>query len=445
MLWIKHFTIINISLPKMKTYQTLYMICGLLLTGLATSCKNDDDNGLVVFQVAVKSVDGDQVTLVVTHNGSNRDNYCGFALQGEVADVQQAISEYLASNSSPSLKEQKKKVIKLSGLAPHTTYTYIVFGLTNEHDLYGVTASITFATGDARWRAQVNDNWTVTYHGATLYSNNYYSHISVDVAEGSDEAYFVTDYMRDDVDSYDTEEAFISFAVDDHNRHWQAASKDDFWKEDFELYTASSQHYAHLLPTVEYVTYAIGLTSDGRPTGHYAKSEPYKVDAYPMLPAYQLLFYKSIVNSKWVLENEETGQQQECTLKEYTRNQSFGMCWDALTYNSLNRFEVLFSPTDQSLTINQCETDHGGVERIDGNIVSGDIHIMGWQKTEHGDTVLSQSPVITRGELQGESWLFKSAFTTGSSGMAYVIFKKDGTYIIHPHACISFPFIMRKP
>lgn len=411
-----------------------------------TSCNNTNDNdNQVVFNVSVKKIDGDQVTLVVTHNGSNRDNYCGFALKGEVADVQQAISKYLASNSSPSLKEQKKKVIKLNGLAPHTTYTYIVFGLTYEHNVYGVTAVTTFVTGDARWRAELNDNWTVTYHGAALYSDNYYSHISVDVTEESEEAYFVADYQYYDVDNYDSEEAFISFAVDDHNKRWQESNKDDFWKEDFELYTASSQHYAHLTPKVKYVTYAIGLTADGKPTGHYARTEPYIVDAYPMLPAFQQLFYKSAISSHWVLENEETGQQQKCTLKEYMRNQSLEMYWDALTYNSINRFEVLFSPTDQSLTIKQCETRHGGVEKIDGKTVSGDIHIMGWQKTEQGDTILSQSPVITRGELLGETWLFKSAFTTAPSGMAYVIFKKDGTYIILPHASISFPFIMRKP
>ena len=413
--------------------------------GLTSCDSNTDDNeGQVVFSVSVKEIDGEQVTLVVTHNGSNRDNYCGFVLQGEVTDVQQAIRKYLASNSSPILKEQKKKVIKLNGLAPHTTYTYIVFGLTYEHNVYGITAVTTFVTGDARWRAKFNDNWTVTYHGAALYNNNYYSHISVDVAGESDEAYFVADHSHYDVDSYDSEEAFISFAVDDHNKQWHASSKDVFWKEDFELYTASSQHYAHLTPKVEYVTYAIGLTADGKPTGHYAKTEPYTVDTYPMLPAFQLLFNKSTI-SKWILENQETGQQQKCTLKEYMRNQSLGMYWDALTFNSINRFEVLFSPTDLSLTINQCETRHGGVERIDGNLVSGDIHIMGWQKTEQGDTVLSHSPVITRGELQGDTWLFKSAFTTSPSGMAYVIIKKDGTYIIHPRACISFPFIMRKP
>jgi hypothetical protein len=165
-----------------------------------------------------------------------------------------------------------------------------------------------------------------------------------------------------------------------------------------------------------------------------------------MLPAYAALLYKSYVSTKWELFNESEHQTIPCVLKENVRNESILMEWSTLTYSSLNRFPVSFSPVDGSLQIGSCETRAGTVERIDGELVSGDLYIMGWLLNEQGDTVLSQSPVIARGLPQADdTYLFTSAFSSGKSGMAYVIFKKDETYMLRPGAIITFPFRMRKP
>ena len=87
----------------------------------------------VIFDDVITDVEDYSAIATITHNGTNRDCYYGFVIKGNVNDVQLEINKFLSTSNKykilSSLKNQRKKVISISGLSPKKAYTYIAFGL----------------------------------------------------------------------------------------------------------------------------------------------------------------------------------------------------------------------------------------------------------------------------------------------------------------------------
>ena len=420
------------------------------------ACSDDDKYATqdVTFHVEVQEVGAGSVILLVTHNGTNRNYYCSFIMPGKVEDISQAISQYVADIDDDNwwqyVKDQRKRIIKVGGLAGRQSYTCVVFGY-SETGLYGTPASITFTTEDGEWNAQEQTDWQLTYNAATIWKHNYYSDISVTMPDDCTEQYFVTEYETSAIESKGSIEEFISFAIDDYRQRIVNADEQSFWKEDLMPRSGSSHHYAHLSVGTEYTAFAIGLKSDGTPTGHYAKSEPFTVAKYPMTPYYQSLLYKSYVSTPWELRSNDGQTSQSVKLKELSRNESLAIEWESLQHGALNCFETGYSPEDGSLTIKSQLTNASTTDRIDGTktgkIVSGEMHVVGWYINEQGDTLISQQADIARGERQDDgTYLFWQSFPGYRVGMGYVIYQKsDGSPILLHHTAINLPFKMSIP
>lgn len=73
----------------------IWLYC--LLYALIAACSSDEDDGqgTVVFHVAVDSVAAYSVTATITHNGSNRDSYYAYAVEGRVSNVRDEVVRLL--------------------------------------------------------------------------------------------------------------------------------------------------------------------------------------------------------------------------------------------------------------------------------------------------------------------------------------------------------------
>ncbi len=425
----------------------IWLYC--LLYALIAACSSDEDDGqgTVVFHVAVDSVAAYSVTATITHNGSNRDSYCSFVVDGSVGNVQDVIDSYMSTLSEEAarylaLKWQRKKIVRLSGLLPQHTYTYIVFGLTEEGQQYGVPATVTFTTDISHIELQEYPMWKLNYEGFREHLYNYYACVGVEDNGPANENYFVAEYDVETINRFGSDAHFLPYIVEDYKNRLKQHSSDSAWEEDLLPRSGSSHHYAHLETGRTYVAYAVGITESGDFSGHYAKSEPFTIDEYPMLGGYADLVERNLV-STWLLDSEDEITSLTATLYEDVRNESILMRWKE--FSILWKFSIIYTAKDASLTVRQQLMDESTYVKIDRTNVRGKLYLKGWYLDQHGDTVISSQTNIAHGELQSDgSYRFVPLMQETATGLALVLEKADYQTIIVPGAVLNMPFIMRK-
>lgn len=132
---------------------------GILLTVLLLTGCNEPihsiafpDFSTIKFSVTVPSDSetSDGASLIVSHDGSDRDTYYCFATKDLYSDVSIAvnreISELSKQESPVNLKTGSYRVTYVNGLESSTPYRVIVFGLNADGTVYGIPGESNFTT-----------------------------------------------------------------------------------------------------------------------------------------------------------------------------------------------------------------------------------------------------------------------------------------------------------
>lgn len=437
-------------------FNTIFL-CLLLFVFCTCTDKKETISQEVIFNVAITDVEDYSAIATITHNGTNRDCYYGFVTKGNVDDVQLEINKFLSTSNKDkilsSLKNQRKKVIPISGLSPKKTYTYIAFGLDEEGKLYGIPACAKFTTTVGQFVAVENPNWEIEYQGPDLFNNGYYSKFHVGVIGDPIEHYFVYDCKADFSESFESEEDLIIHAIEEFKE--QHLDEDQILNEDFWINESfvfqGSYFYYHVLDEGEYVAYAIGINLDGTPTGHYVKTPVFQVNEYPAVEDYTEL----LTNSWQITDLYNDSILYDITFEKLKVNQSLLMHgWGDLPYPLVVKFNqneseiILYSQlVSTNVTLNLNEMD-----------VTGDLYIKGyWDKSNNpkGGTLTTEPYALTTGTrysslytLYGfSSSYYISSISTGVKfidGITYVLHTKDEQDIVLENTKIDIPFYLKK-
>ena len=426
-----------------------FVIIAFMVSFVLCSCSEDAESiRKVVFHVSVTVPieEGKSPVVTITHNGTNRDEYCGLLVEDTLSDIEQIINEYVSKNDDIPLLSQKKKVITLYSLAPNKTYTFVVFGITSKNMRYGQPASTKFRIPGEIFTATINPNWKVNYRGKLLYEGNYYSMTTVDVDKSSTEQYFVYEYEPTFVSRFSSMEDFLYHATNDYHERLRTDDTNAFWKEDNQLHTESISHYFHLGSgeysdrQKKYLSFAIGLNSEGKPTGHYARSDTFELGEYPYLASY--LYIVGGVVGKWKAVSEDGKIQLNARLSNKVANETIKAGWEE--FGITKYFTIRYNPYNASLMINDEQVD-ANYQRIDGKSVHGKTYMKAWYLNNLGDTLLSSSTELAYGILQQDgTYLFRSMIENDKTGLIFAFYTDDGRILLNQNTSITLPFTLSK-
>lgn len=422
--------------------KVFYFLIPLFVIG----CSDESSDGDVVFHLSISEVKAFSATVTVMHNATNRDAYYGFAVEGLVSDVLSEINLYLSHTDSSRIIEaihyQRKSVFQITGLTPERTYTYIIFGMNEDGVLYGEPASIEFRTTKSDLVATENPNWIIRYRGHSVYNENDYSLISVSLNGEVEERFFLATYTATFASTFDRIEDLIVYAA---NEFITKKEKDeDYWLETSEVRTESTNFYRYLQEG-DYVSYAIGLNSDGTPTGHYVSTNTYHVDKYPACAE-----YANLLNEWGIMD--KNGKWYFVKFSERVVNKSLIMTGWA-NYDNYP-IVLTFNRSDASLKITSQEiVDHATFNFKDGSVYQGLLSFRGIYYDENSTLKPTKTKGLTLANAQlGEdgSYTFTSGFHVTQedgtriegTGMSFYLETEDGkNYFIGQ---MLFPLVMKK-
>lgn len=118
------------------------------------------------FTLEVSETDATSAKIRVEHNGERNDTWYYFVTTE--SDIDQAILdevEKLQKEGDVTLQRSTGKNITVKNLEAKTTYTFVVFGLSSEGEVYGTPADIEFTTKADITNLTESDEWAITYDG----------------------------------------------------------------------------------------------------------------------------------------------------------------------------------------------------------------------------------------------------------------------------------------
>ncbi len=246
-----------------------------------------DEPAVVTFTAQATNVLENGVSISISHDGTENDTYYGFyttdltseagtLIEAQVAELKESVSDL-----TQVLWKGKTLVRPVMNLTPATDYKYIVFGVKADGTVYGKEGVAEFKTLETEeLKFEVNPAWTVSYDGKSVH-NTYGLVDVISVATTSTEGYII-DVI--DVESYETDGIEASFLasidyiqsiIDQDVNNGYETTWDDM------LYTENAQEYYNLKDGVSYYAVAIGVSSEGEPTGKYAITEAFTADPAP--------------------------------------------------------------------------------------------------------------------------------------------------------------------
>ena len=234
---------------------------------------NTELNVDIKFTLTVSEVESDQAKVKVEHDGARTDTWYGFVTTE--SDIEQAIDDEVAvlvASGKVSLQKSTSKTVTVRDLEPETAYTYVVFGLSDQGQVYGEPVSVDFTTAKAPVVIegyQVNPAWNVTYVGQYEEQGQVYDNV-VAVESTDDNTYFVTAWPKA---TYD--QVGIEYIAETECAAWLeylAGTK----------YTFADLLYSGSILTMvdidtqygtEWYAFVIGADTEGNPTGLYAMTD----------------------------------------------------------------------------------------------------------------------------------------------------------------------------
>ncbi len=407
------------------------------------TCTKEENEIRIAFDVEVSDIKAYSATVTVRHNATNRDAYYGFFVKGTVSDIETEINKYLDDSEESqtqhknNLHYQRKCVYPVIGLLPSTIYTYIVFGMNEGGERYGESASVVFETPESDLVASVNPDWVITHKGHSVYKNDDWTRISVEVIGEKKEYYFIETFLADVFEQFASIEDCIGYSTAEFLKEIREQNDSEHWF-DYSFVATGSINYYRKLSEGDYVSFAIGLDKFNSPTGHYVKTDVYHVDKYPPTPEYADLL------GKWLLTDS---QQETYTLSfaEQVVNKSLIMTgWG-------NRYpiNVTFDRTDASFSIkNQLIYENQEVEFSNGKIQKGDVSFSGLYKDATGGYKKYSSSVKFVRQSDGTYNVPKltsvdDSFSPEESGMSMILYSySDSTNMAFNYR--RFPYTMSK-
>lgn len=421
---------------------TFLFFCG---TGLFSSCSRDElekELDPFAFIITPKDIRAFSATLVITHNGSNRDGYYGFVINGHGIDAESCIRDFM-TNSPPTASEimhQRKKQVNINDLSQLTDYTFVVFLLSWEDDKYvydGCHTVFEFTTKQSEFTASKNPNWSVSYKGEAFYNNGYYSKINVHVSNNESEHYFLKASKPDESSAFQQMEDFLAHATTVFQLEHEN-DEDDFWLENH-LLSNQSSNFFYVLDTGDYVAYVIGVNSDGSPTGHYSQTDTFHVDEYTMTASYENML------GTWTV-TDNTGKSFDINFTKHISNRVLIVTgWGGYNYS----FLVKFRQSDNRLTfyrqniIENVSFTFGGVPK------TGSLDLEGWWNSGGYHITENIVTIGTGVRLNGNKYYITSAFHVGSGdnnypmGITYFFHNSDDRILISP-TVLTFPITLQK-
>lgn len=278
-------------------YATMIAVAAVMFAGCekATTDEGGENGGVtnvptedITFTLSVESVDKTSAKILVKHDGSTNASWLGFATEDLTTDLKTLIADKVAeyNGNVTGLKRQNELTARVSGLTPGTTYRYVVTGCLADGTVYGTpNASETFTT-DVELDVnsfKVNPNWTVSYVGARESEDGkIYEHciennstdqntylFSLVYAEGWDASY-LPEVVEQEIE-------YMQEIIDYYGATWADAV---YKGTDFTAYN---------LDPGSYIGLALGVDTNGNPTGWYAESEVFTIvepDATPEFTAW---------------------------------------------------------------------------------------------------------------------------------------------------------------
>ena len=242
------------------------------------------------FTVTADKVAANSVEINVKHTGREEFEYYGFA----TTDLEKSIDELVAAlpaGADEHLLKGKDNTFLVNDLDPEKDYRYIVVGR-NEGSNYGYPGEVKFKTTAVVFA--LDENWKVTYEGYD--ANESYPEIvkNTVTTPGISGKYFLTAVQKAAL-SGAALETFVQGTMAPYYQQQMTSmvaagnSLDNILLED----TATSGLSAFEYDT-DYIILALGFTSNGYATGHYAYTEVNKPD-----PAVKLTYVDFI--GKWYM------------------------------------------------------------------------------------------------------------------------------------------------
>ncbi len=339
-------------------------------------------NENIKLTVTVMKVEGVNVNIRIESNGADTDTYYGF-LTTE-ADVMKAYSkkvEELAKlEKIEGLSNKPSQVIQLKDLDPVTKYTYIVFGITEKGDVYGMPASAQFTTERKKVEMIENPDWTIEYSGPGTVLEKEYKHTAT-VTSTDDNMYFVTSYSKALYELYDLAdlaasdaESFRAFVEEIQKENPDMTYADGLYKGTF-------TEGLNIVPG-EWYAVAVGITEKGELSGLYAVSDLIEIPKETPTPEY----------SAWIGKWTWTGANGKTATVEFVEdnpNYTYLMYgWDGygLDKAETDPFIIVdWSQEDNTWFIYPSYIATAEFTMGDGSSAIGEMYIMGTYEPVEGE------------------------------------------------------------
>lgn len=118
------------------------------------------------FTLEVSEVEATSAKIRVEHNGDRDDTWYWFVT--DETNINEAILnkvDELTAEGNITLQKSTGKNVTVKDLDAKTTYTFVVFGLSSEGEVYGTPADIEFTTKADITDLVESDEWTLSYEG----------------------------------------------------------------------------------------------------------------------------------------------------------------------------------------------------------------------------------------------------------------------------------------
>lgn len=435
----------NVSVIKDLTANTSYryVVFGLNTDGTTYgtpgSCEFTTEKGEVVFgvSVAASGITETSAVAAVTSTGTASDTwYCFYTtdLTSSLETVIAAKVEELGSGLASELKSGNASVT-FDGLTKATRYRAVVTGLKSDGTTYGKAAEAVFKTSIGDIEYTVNRAWTVTYAGKGTYKNEIVDMISVTstdteryipaLAEASNfDKIGIKEFTEGMIAEY---QALIDESV--------AAGYPVSW-EDITYTSTETEIPFDFLAGGEWYGLALGVDTDGNPTGYYAISEaftPEEVEASEQynkwLGSWEIKGANNVTNNivisagtpevSYTMTGFQFGDDNDPVVLAYNKDGSIEFISVNLgeyNFGNSGNGEMWFLGTSEDIVI----TGEGY------GIANATIDAAGTSATATGETL----------ELQGNK-------TATITGMEYLAFIGDEIYGFEAEVP-SLPFTMTK-
>lgn len=222
------------------------------------------------FTLEATEVAADQAKISVSHNGTTNDTWYGFVTtdvaKADAALVTAEVEELKKAGKITGLKKQTSTSVTLRGLEAQTEYKYVVVGLTENGEVYGVINSIKFETTRDADKFEETDDWKISYTRGE--NGGQVAEIFTIECEKGNGFYFGTINKS----ALETQE----MAIVDYLKYvitTEIPSLLQYYTWD-QIYIAESYTLASpRMLSGDYIAYAIGFDAKGEPTGYYSTQE----------------------------------------------------------------------------------------------------------------------------------------------------------------------------